>query len=198
MHTESRSNVIAHHVRLAIAHSGTTMRAYAACVAAHYLAHVPLQARDVHWHAGADIYGNERANAQILARMLDGATVRLPVSLEESLVLCLPEPYRGELQRELAQRLGLLAAPLPGRDDARATTTVGELCRETGELLQSLAEPLADGKLDATDAPHCARALKEVRDVQGRLCTLEAQLVTVMASVPQARSNVAAMPRKAG
>lgn len=199
MQNESRASAIGHHVRLAITHSGATMRSYASAVAVHYAANVPLHARDVAFHATGDIYADERANAQIIARMLDGSTVRLAVSIEESLVLCLPDPFCAELKTELARRLGLLAAPLPRTDNARATVNVGDLCRETGELLQSLAVPLADGVLDVSDAPHCRRALKEVRDVQAQLATLETQLICVLAQAqPNHSNNIAAMPRKAG
>lgn len=196
MRNESRANVIAHHVRLAMQHSGLTMRSYAMAVAAHYHDEVPLHARDVPLHATGDAYADERANAQILQRMLDGNTVRLPVSIEESLVHCLPLPFATELKRELAQRMGLLAVPLPRNDNARASVSLGDLCRETGELLHSLAVPLADGRIDADDAPHCRRALKEVRDVQAALAGLENDLVTCMAQANPNPTNVA--PLRAG
>lgn len=196
---ESRANVIALQVRMALAHSGLTMRGYAIDVAKHYNDHVPLQARDLTFHCSADIHADVRANSQILQRMLDGTTVRLPVSLEESLVLCLPQPYRDELQRELAARLGLLAAPLPRMDGARDTVSIGELMQETGELLQALAPAMADGKIDASDAPHARRALRELRDVMSRCMTLESNLLTCMTdAAPHRNHNVAPLARKAG
>lgn len=116
---ESRSAVITHHVRAALQHSGLSERVYACAVADSYRERTPLQARSVEFHAGGCYDADARSNAQLLRRMLDGQ-VRMPIDLEEPLVLSLPEPFRSACLRELAARTGHLAAPLP------ATTGAGQ------------------------------------------------------------------------
>lgn len=187
---DSRQGVIAHHINHAL-HRGTTMRRYAADVATHYIDTVPLHARHLPLQITRDPIADERHNAQVVARWLDG-TVRMPVEAEESLVLSLPEPFRAECQRELAERLGLLAAPLPSKDCARATVTTADLLRETGELMLALSPLFADGKVDAGDLPNARRAIRECDDVLGRLTTLRAELTTLLLA-DSAQSNVKAL-----
>lgn len=189
---DTRQGVIAHHVNHAL-HRVTTMRRYAADVAAHYAQTTRLDQRKLPLQTTRDPIADERHNAQVVTRWLDG-TVNMPVEAEEALVLSLPEPFRSECQRELAERLGLLAAPLPSSDGARATVTTGELLKETGELMLSLAPLFADGKVDASDAPHARRAIRECDDVLGRLITLRAELTTlVMANADAAPAKVTAI-----
>lgn len=172
----NRSAVLVHHVRFALRNSSLKMSALAADIVDHYHRTVPLRSRTVHFHLGGDPYSDAEANEQIVARALFADSVRMPVDLEESVVLSLPEPFRSALQRDLAARLGLLAAPLPRSDGARRDATTSDLLRETGELLTQLSTILADGRVDAKDMPHVARALHEVLDVQGVLVGIEHQL----------------------
>lgn len=188
--SDSRQGVLAHHINHAL-HRGTTMRRYAGDVATHYLNTVPLHARQLPLQITRDPIADERHNAQVVQRWLDGA-VRMPVEAEESLVLSLPEPFRAECQRELAERLGLLAAPLPSKDGARATVTTADLLRETGELMLALSPLFADGKVDAGDLPNARRAIRECDDVLGRLTTLRAELTTLLLA-DSAQSNVKAL-----
>lgn len=188
--SDSRQGVLAHHINHAL-HRGTTMRRYAGDVATHYLNTVPLHARQLPLQITRDPIADERHNAQVVARWLDG-TVRMPVEAEESLVLSLPEPFRAECQRELAERLGLLAAPLPLKDGARATVTTADLLRETGELMLALSPLFADGKVDAGDLPNARRAIRECDDMLGRLTTLRAELTTLLLA-DSAQSNVKAL-----
>ena len=188
--SDSRQGVLAHHINHAL-HRGTTMRRYAGDVATRYINTVPLHARQLPLQITRDPIADERHNAQVVQRWLDG-TVRMPVEAEESLVLSLPEPFRAECQRELAERLGLLAAPLPSKDGARATVTTADLLRETGELMLALSPLFADGKVDAGDLPNARRAIRECDDVLGRLTTLRAELTTLLLA-DSAQSNVKAL-----
>lgn len=188
--SDSRQGVLAHHINHAL-HRGTTMRRYAGDVATRYINTVPLHARQLPLQITRDPIADERHNAQVVARWLDG-TVRMPVEAEESLVLSLPEPFRAECQRELAERLGLLAAPLPSKDGARATVTTADLLRETGELMLALSPLFADGKVDGADLPNARRAIRECDDVLGRLTTLRAELTTLLLA-DSAQSNVKAL-----
>lgn len=177
---ETRQGVIAHHIHRAIRHGVSTERRIAADVAEHYLRTVPLHAQHVGFHATRDIVADERANTQILHRFVDG-TVRMPVEVEESIIFALPQPFRTDLLRELCERVGLLAAPIPGHDGARDDVSTAELMRETGEFLTAMAPVLKDGAIDAHDLPHARRALRELRDVQARCVSIEARLAALLA-----------------
>lgn len=192
--SETRQGAIAHHIRTAIAHSGLSLRSYATAVAAHYLASVPLHARGVAFHDGGDVHADQKANAQLISRMVDG-TVRMPIELEESLILSLPISYQKAAQRELAERLGLLAAPLPSSDGARDHVAPAELMRETGEALTALAAIIsANGRAALADT---RRAVKELRDVQAMATSLIDQLVTATAQGDTPATNVRSL-RQAG
>lgn len=177
---DTRQGVIAHHIRTALARA-ITMRCYAGHVTEHYLRSVPLHARHVPLQHTADPYADERHNAQVITRFC-ADDVRMPVEIEEALVLSLPEPFRTELQRELAERLGLLAAPLPAADGARDHVLTAELLRETGEFLAAIAPALEDGSLTAADLPHLRRAALELRDVQARAASIQARLAGIFAA----------------
>lgn len=177
---ETRQGVIAHHINRAIRHGVSTERRIAADVAEHYLRTVPLHLQSVGFHATRDIVADERANTQILHRFIDG-TVRMPVEVEESIIFALPQPFRTDLLRELCERVGLLAAPIPGHDGARDDVSTAELMRETGEFLTAMAPVLKDGQIDAHDLPHARRALRELRDVQARCVSIETRLTAILA-----------------
>src|SRR6185437_3792684 len=134
---ESRRQVIADHVMLAISRSALTERTYAQCVADLYMERTPLHARAIPFAQSADPYADSEANRQTVKRMLDGR-VRMAVDIEEALVLALPEPYRHALMAELAERLGLLAADQPAADATGQQHQVAELIAGAGAALEAL------------------------------------------------------------
>lgn len=168
---ESRSQIIAEHVMLAITRSALTERTYAGAVADLYQERTPLHARSVRFANSADAYADDEANRQIVKRMLDGR-VRMAVDVEEALVLALPEPFRSKLLADLARRFGLLAAELPASHAAGQQHQVGVLIRDMGRALDSLAPMLDDGLLDANDAAHAPLALRELEQLEARIATL--------------------------
>lgn len=168
---ESRSQLIAEHVLLAISRSALTERTYAQTVADLYQERTPLHARSVAFASSADPYADSEANRQTVKRMLDGR-VRMAVDLEEALILALPAPYRQQLLAELAERLGQLAAERPSAEPAGQQHQVGSLIRDMGRALDSLSTMLDDGVLDANDAAHAPQALRELEQVQGHIATL--------------------------
>ena len=72
---QTRSSVITHHVRLAIAHSGLTLQSYANCVALRYHADVPLHLRGIAFHATGDDQVFP-ARAHFLRRQVDRLQAR--------------------------------------------------------------------------------------------------------------------------
>lgn len=197
---ETRAQVIHRHVDHYVRHSGAKEHDFADAVAALYQERTPLHLRCVDFHAhaaGGNPYDVLRANGQLLFRMLrpDGPT-RLPVDLEEAVVLSLPEPFRGECQRDLAERLGLLAAALPAPADAPAGQHIKspcELMRRAADAVERIAPMLEDGRIGPEDAPHFASALAAVNDVMGACVTINAQVHQAMqpsaGSVVQLRSG---------
>lgn len=168
---EARSACIAHHVNMALRKSPLTERQYGQGVADLYMQRTPLHARSVEFHQSRDPYADERANAQLVRRP-DGTT-RMPVDLEEALVLSLPEPFRSACLRDLAARLDLLAAPRPAAASAQQTVHLGEMTRDAGEVLIALAPMFQDGRIDAADAPRAREALDAIARAQAMLVTLE-------------------------
>jgi len=172
---ESRRQVIADHVMLAISRSALTERTYAQCVADLYMERTPLHARAIPFAQSADPYADSEANRQTVKRMLDGR-VRMAVDIEEALVLALPEPYRHALMAELAERLGLLAADQPAADATGQQHQVAELIAGAGAALDKLAPMLDDGVLDEHDAQYAAAALAALEALQARVVTIEAAI----------------------
>lgn len=162
---ETRPQTIAHHVRLALG-QGLTMRRYAADVAEIYTQRTAVSVRTIAFHATADIYADERANAQIVKRYLDGESgYRMPCEIEESLVLALPDPYRSECRRELAARYGELAAPMPAADAGAEQADAGRLMEHCGSALVELAQIWRDGRVTADElamAKHAADKLTAI------------------------------------
>jgi hypothetical protein len=168
---ENRSQLIAEHVLLAISRSSLTERTYGQTVADLYMERTALHARTVTFAVSADPYADQVANCQIVKRMLDGRT-RMPVDVEEALIFALPDPYRHQLQAELAARLGLMAAELPAHHAAGQQQQVGDLVRAVGHALDKLSNMLDDGVLDEHDLAYAPDALRDLEDVQARAATL--------------------------
>lgn len=168
---ECRSQLIAEHVMLAISRSALTERTYAQTVADLYMERTPLHARSVGFASTADPYADSEANRQTVKRMLDGR-VRMAVDIEEALILALPPPYRQQLQADLAERLGLMAAERPSAQPAGQQHQVGDLIADVGRSLDKLSQMLDDGLLDARDAPTAPAALRELEAVEARAATL--------------------------
>lgn len=146
-------------------------RTYAQQVVDIYQERTPDSARTLKFHVTNDPYADQRANCQIVRRMLDGA-VRMPVEIEEAMVLALPDPYRHHLLGELSNRLGLLAAEMPCADAAGQQHQVGDLLRDAGDALDKLSKMLNDGVLDERDEVYAHDALVALSHLSARTATL--------------------------
>lgn len=172
---EPRHQVIADHVALALSRCSMVERTYAQAVVDIYHERTPDTARTLKFHVTKDPYADQRANCQLVRRMLDGA-VRMPVELEEALVLALPQPYRRGLLTELAQRVGLLAAEEPSADAAGQQHQVADLLRDAGQALDKLSGMLDDGVLDERDEAYAHDALLALAQLEARAATLTAAI----------------------
>lgn len=190
---ETRAAAIWRHVDLYLRRTGAKEHDFGDAVAELYQDRTPLHLRAIEFPphaAGTNAYDVMRARGQLLFRMLkpDGPT-RLPVELEEAVVLALPAPFRDECLRDLAERLGLLAAALPAADDAPAAQQIKHPCdlmRRTADAVERIAPMLADGRIGPEDAPYFAAALTAVNDVMGACVTINAQITQAMGKAPGA------------
>jgi hypothetical protein len=143
------------------------VRKFAMCVAELYLARTALDLRHVKFRWGVSIdelCRAERHNAQILGRYMDGTVKVLPADLEDAWILAMPEPYRGELERELAARRGHLAVAQPDPAVAQVVGVAG-MTKEFAELLAAIAPALADGVINEADRPMLRRVIAEGNDL---------------------------------
>lgn len=186
---ETRAATIWHHVDQYLRHTRASQDDFAPEVAALYEQRTPLHARAIKFHAyaaGDNPYDVNRANAQLLFRMLkpDGPS-RLPVELEEAVVLALPQPFRDECLRELAARLGLLAAPIPVGTDTTLLQQLKspcELLRRAMAAVEPITQMLENGSICADDAEHFGVALQRLADLQSACVTVTAQIGMAMQS----------------
>ena len=194
---EPRSAVIVRHTVAAMRSSARMcMRKFAANVAERYIATTALVDRHLTFHdPGSTIESAvkaEKANAQLVTRILDG-TVRFPVDLEEAWVGSLIDPFRMDCARELARRYGFLGAVAPRAGDS-AAVQLGDLAMQFGAVMQALAPVMADGRIDAEDAPaQLIAALKVGTDLQAAWVSLQARLVDALPAA--ARGRVPGVPR---
>jgi hypothetical protein len=182
---DRRDDVIRAHWELAVRASGESTESLAARAVELYESRTPLHARRLSFQPlRGDLYTALRANALHVRRFLglSEPATRMPVELEEALVLALPEPFRGECQRELADRVGLLAAKVP-EPSGDPTLPAAELMRETARVITALAPALRDGRITAEDMPAVIDALGALADVSGAVASLRTQLCQLQAAL---------------
>jgi hypothetical protein len=184
---DTRAHAVYAHVLTALKHSGIDQGDFADDVARLYLERTPLHARSIEFHQhvrGGDPYAVRRANEQLLFRMLKpNGPVRMPVEIEEAVVLALPEPYRDECLRELNARYGLLAAAIPACSKASLADQVRSPCdlmRKAAAAVERIAPMLEDGRIGPEDAAYFADALTAINAMMGCGVTLTTQIAEAM------------------
>lgn len=192
---EPRARVIAQYVGAYLHSSGTSMEAYADDVAREYHARTAPELRSVQFQCGGDAYKRLRANGQVVRRFLENEP-RMPVDVEEAFIFALPDDLRRDVLRELAARVGLLAAPLPDGNGAHDLTLVGDLMREFGDAVKTLGPVLADGRIDAQDAPYLHAALREITELVEQATALRARLNDVAVTLATGQL-LRVLPRRA-
>lgn len=178
-----RQQVVYAHTRRMLDATASNYTSFAMDVAERYLSMVAPDVRQVKLRTGegVELIKAMENNAQVLRRYMDGTVKTLPADLEDAWVMALPEPFRGECERDLARRRGMLAVQMPADDEAAQAVGLARLAHEFGELMSALAPALADGKLDATDLPYARRILDESDDLISAVVALRRQ---VQALVP--------------
>jgi hypothetical protein len=184
---DRRCDVIRAHWEIAVRLSGETIESLAARAVDIYQQRTPLHARGIEFQPlGRDPYLALRANALHVRRFMgvSSPSVRMPAELEEAMVLALPEPFKRECLKELAERYGLLASRAP-QPDGRVWDGPADLMRECAEALRALAPALVDGKLGREDAAELRACMRHLDEVHSAAHSLMAQLSDVLDDKPK-------------
>jgi hypothetical protein len=190
---ESRSETVIRHVNDYLSETTVTRAAYAddVKIALQHVEPDPeRRARIIRFHDLSDHNGNGeamlKANDQLVKRILSGE-VKLLANLEEALVLPLPNERRLACLRDLDARYGLVSAPAPSLQVAAssAPADLGRLLETTGKSIQSLAPILADGKVDAKDAPYALTALRNITAALGELVVWQQALTGILSDAKE-------------
>jgi hypothetical protein len=167
------SDVAREYLRLAI-RGGLPRVKFAARLVDAYHARVPVQERETEFHVGTTgdaLIRAERANDNLVGRIVDGK-VKFPIDLLEAWGDALPEDLSLEFRRTITRRLGFVGAMPPSASGPVAD--IASLAGEFGQSMQALAPILADGTIDASDAPTLLRkALREMTDLQAAIVPLQ-------------------------
>lgn len=183
-----RQSVVYAHTRRMLDQTSMDATAFAMAVAEQYLTLNAPDVRHVKLRLGQgdELLKAMANNGQVIRRYMDGTVKVLPADLEDAWLLALPEPYRGECERDLARRRGLVPVQLGIGDAACEPVCLGRLAREFGQLCEALAPALTDGKVCDADLPHAARILNESDDLIAAVLALRRRVVAIM---PGGRRN---------
>jgi hypothetical protein len=177
-----RQTVLFAYTRRMLDETATNANTFAMAVAEKHLLRTAADVRTVPFKLGEGdaLLAAMKANGQTLRRYMDGSVKVLPADLEDAWVLALPEPYRSDCERDLAQRRGRCSIALPEPGEAGEVTSLGQLAAEFGQLLEALAPALADGRLCQADLPHARRILEESTDLITAVLRLQRQVTALM------------------
>lgn len=178
-----RSAVIFEHTRRTLDQTAMCTRKFAMHVAERYVEMVAPDLRQVPFRLGVtgdDLLKAERHNAQQIGRYMDGTIKALPADLEDAWVLALPEPFRSDCERELAQRRGRYSERKLAAGAAGEVAGIGQILLEFGQLMEALGPALADGKICEADLPHARRILNESDDVIAALLTIRRAVTQII------------------
>jgi len=139
--------------------TATNAQSFAMVVADKYLSSTAPDVRTVPFKLGNDLANDMRNNGQILRRYMDGTVKMLPADLVDAWVSSLPEPYRGDCERALARRRGLLPVKLIDEGKPADVACLSELTSDFAKLLDAIAPALSDGVITQADMPYARQIL---------------------------------------
>jgi hypothetical protein len=170
-----RQSVIYAHTRRMLDHTAINANSFAMAVAQCYVSTVAPDVRVVPFRLGEgdELFAAMKSNGQILRRYMDGTVKVMPADLEDAWVLALPEPFRSECERDLAQRRQRVTYQLPENATGRDFSTIAHVLSESGQLCSAWGEALADGEI--TEAEY-ARLVGESDDVMSSVLEFKAHL----------------------
>jgi hypothetical protein len=175
-----RQSVVYGHTRRMLDQTATNYQSFAMALADSYLSSVAPDVRGVPFRLGDDPSADMKHNAQILRRYLDGTVKALPADLEDAWVMALPEPYRGECERDLSRRRGLLVVHQLQTDEAGEAVGLARLLLEFGQFVEALGPALADGRISEADAQFARRILNESDDLISAVLSVRRQVQNIL------------------
>ncbi|MGQ5251485.1 hypothetical protein ACULMA_04780 [Xanthomonas arboricola pv. corylina] len=187
-----RSQALSALIMQAVVTSRMQWQEYADAVVAHYHHSVDVADRVVDFHVASTAAQHEKAtrlNTQTVRRLLSGE-IRMPVDLEEALVMALPREQRVDVLANLLARMGLMYARRPPQADdvVGQVGTPCELMRCAADAVQAIVPMLEDNhRIGPEDQQHFANALHAINDVQSACITLTAQIANAMPQTERAR-----------
>lgn len=147
---ETRSACIVRHVQAYLRGTATTMETYADNVRLAYHDRTAATHRTTRFHEAGDAFADLKANGQIVNRILSG-TVKMPVDLEEALILALPEEDARACWVDLGGRVGRVSVAQPACGPGGKASDLARCSQAFGQAVQSWGRLLDDLKIDAND-----------------------------------------------
>ena len=105
-------------------------------------------------------------------RRWEEGDVRMPVDVEEAWVEALPEPYRSECRRELAQRMGLWGAVRSEAGPAGDYECWSRALHSFSEVTRAMGCILADGEIGPQDAANLEELIAKADAMRSDLTSL--------------------------
>jgi hypothetical protein len=177
-----RQSVVYGYTRRMLDETATNANSFAMELAAQYIATVAPDVRTVALKLGEgdDLIRALKANGQILRRYMDGTVKTLPADLEDAWVMALPEPYRSDCERDLAQRRGRYSMCQLDPTESGQVVGLGELMKEVGQLCEALAPAVADGVINRKDLPHARKILDTSDDVIAAVLSMRRRITDLL------------------
>lgn len=148
---DPRSTTILRHVHGYLLGTSVSEQTYAEDVRRIYFERTPDdRLRALKFHVGGDAADDMQANGQLVGRILS-RVVRMPVDLEEALVLALPEERQRSCWVELGARVVRLSVAYPEEGIEGLTADLGRFISDFGELTVSFGPLLSDLAIDEHD-----------------------------------------------
>ncbi len=194
---EPRSVTILRHVAAYLL--PTSESAYADDVRRRYHERTPdPKARCIQFYDSGDPLVYMPKNEQLVSRIL-GRKVRMPVDLEEALILALPAEAQRACWVDLAARVGRMSIAHPEDGVRGVAEDLGRLARDVGELLTSLAPLLDDLRIDEHDElVDLVTARERARQLSSQVHTVIEQLSRSIAKKQGTPACVRAVSRETG
>lgn len=184
-----RQSVIYGYTRRMLDETSMNAQSFSMAVAELYLGATAPDARIVPFTLSDDLAHSMKNNAQTLRRYMDGTVKVMPADLEDAWVMALPEPYRGNCERDLSRRRGLLPIKIVDPTaSAGQVASIGRLTKEFSDLLLALAPALHEGgAFTAEDRVHAKRIINESDDVIAEVLGLRRAISAIMPDAASVR-----------
>lgn len=144
---EPRSITVLRHVQAYLLGTAVSVQSYADDVRCRYQERTPARQQSLRFHTDGDVAEDFKANGQLVGRILD-RTVRMPVDIEEALILALPEEEQRRCWVDLAARVGRLSVAHPEDGVEGLTADLGRFISDFGQLTQAFVPLLRDLQID--------------------------------------------------